>query len=171
MAGMRRSMAALSTAVFLATAPGVVVGVVPWLLSGWRATDVWLPVRGLGVVFVAVGVAVIVATFTRFVGEGSGTPAPVAPTDTLVVGGLYRHVRNPMYLAVVATILGQSLWLGRPVLVVYAVAVWAVVAAFVHWYEEPSLARRYGALYDRYRRAVPAWRPRLHAWRGLDQLR
>ena len=64
--------------------------------------------------------------------EGRGTPAPIAPTDTLVVGGLYRHVRNPMYVAVGTIIVGQALLLGRPVLLVYAAAFWAVVAAFVH---------------------------------------
>jgi protein-S-isoprenylcysteine O-methyltransferase Ste14 len=73
-----------------------------------------------------------------------------------------------MYLAVVALIAGQALVLGRPVLLVYAAAVWAVVAAFVHWYEEPVLGRRFGARYDDYRRGVPAWRPRLRPWRPQD---
>src|SRR6266540_351001 len=93
-----------------------------------------------------------------------GTPAPVAPTETLVVGGLYRYVRNPMYVAVVAAVLGQALLLGRAVLLAYAAAVWLCVAAFVRWYEEPVLAARYGARYEAYRRAVPAWRPRLRPW-------
>jgi protein-S-isoprenylcysteine O-methyltransferase Ste14 len=122
------------------------------------------PLRWLGVVLVVAGAAVLVVAFARFVTEGSGTPAPVAPTESLVVGGLYRHVRNPMYLAVVAVIVGQALTLGRPVLLAYAGAVWVVVAAFVRWYEEPTLARTFGPAYEEYRRAVPGWRPRLRAW-------
>jgi protein-S-isoprenylcysteine O-methyltransferase Ste14 len=83
-----------------------------------------------------------------------------------VVGGLYRHVRNPMYVAVTAAIAGQALLLGRPALLIYAALFWTIVAAFVRVYEEPVLAARYGEEYDAYRRAVPAWRPRLRPWVG-----
>jgi protein-S-isoprenylcysteine O-methyltransferase Ste14 len=96
----------------------------------------------------------------RFVVEGLGTPAPVAPTEHLVVGGLYRYVRNPMYLAVAATIVGQALLLGQLVLLLYAAVFLAVVAAFVRWYEEPTLSRQFGSEYDEYRRRVPGWLPR-----------
>ena len=106
----------------------------------------------------------LVQAFARFVAEGHGTPAPVAPTERLVIGGLYRYVRNPMYVAVVAAVLGQALLLGRPVLLAYAAAVWLCTAAFARWYEEPVLAARYGAQYEAYRRAVRAWLPRLHPW-------
>lgn len=102
--------------------------------------------------------------FLRFVMEGVGTPAPVAPTERLVVGGLYRYVRNPMYLAVAATIVGQSLLLGQPWLLVYAAAFGLVVVAFVHWYEEPTLRRQFGEHYEAYRRAVPGWWPRSRPW-------
>jgi hypothetical protein len=78
-----------------------------------------------------------------------------------VVRGLYRYVRNPMYLAVLAVIVGQALLLGRPVLLSYAAIVAAAFVAFVYGYEQPTLARRYGAEYEAYRRAVPAWWPRL----------
>ena len=163
---MRKAQATLGTAAFLAAAPGVVAGLVPWVLTGWRQGDsLWPPLRVAGAALVGVGAAVLLLAFTRFVVEGLGTPAPSAPTERLVVGGLYRYVRNPMYLAVVAVIAGQALVLGRPVLLAYAAAVWAVVGAFVHWYEEPVLDRRFGARYGDYRRGVPAWRPRLRPWR------
>jgi len=103
--------------------------------------------------------------FARFVAEGVGTPAPVAPTRELVVGGLYRYVRNPVYLAVLAAIAGQALVLGRLVLVPYAAVVAAAFVAFVHWYEEPTLARQFGDRYQVYRAAVPGWWPRRHPWR------
>ena len=103
------------------------------------------------------------AAFWRFVVEGPGTPAPVAPTERLVVGGLYRYVRNPMYLAVAATVVGQALLLGRPILLLYAVVFIVAVTAFVHWYEEPTLRRQFGEQYEVYQRAVPAWWPRRRA--------
>ena len=109
----------------------------------------------------AAGVVVLVQAFARFVREGHGTPAPVAPTETLVVGGLYRYVRNPMYLAVLATIVGQALLFGQPILLGYAFVVWIAFASFVRFYEEPHLTRRFGESYRAYRAAVPAWVPRV----------
>ena len=114
-----------------------------------------------GAVLTAAGVVVLVQAFARFVREGLGTPAPVAPTETLVVGGLYRYVRNPMYLAVLATIVGQALLLGQPILLGYAFVVWIAFASFVRFYEEPHLTRRFGESYRAYRAAVPAWVPRV----------
>jgi protein-S-isoprenylcysteine O-methyltransferase Ste14 len=157
----------LGSLLFLVVAPGVVAGLVPWLLTGWDANDTWLGARALGFALVVAGIACLLASFARFVLEGLGTPAPVAPPEHLVVGGLYRHVRNPMYLAVAATVVGQGLLLGRPILFAYAAAFAATVVAFVHWYEEPTLTRQFGAEYEAYRRAVPGWWPRLRPWRGL----
>jgi protein-S-isoprenylcysteine O-methyltransferase Ste14 len=142
-------------------------GVIPWLLTGWDAHDppgLWAQIVGGGLV-VAGGVALLEA-FVRFVLEGIGTPAPVAPTERLVVGGLYRYVRNPMYIAVEDMIVGQALLLWRAVLLVYAVLFGLAVWAFVHWYEEPTLARQFGDRYESYRRAVPGWWPRRTPWDG-----
>jgi protein-S-isoprenylcysteine O-methyltransferase Ste14 len=104
----------------------------------------------------------------RFVIEGAGTPAPVAPTEQLVVGGIYRYVRNPMYLAVVSAIVGQALMLGQLVLLPYAAAVAVATGSFARWYEEPALRRRFGAAYEAYRQAVPAWWPRRRPWDGAS---
>jgi protein-S-isoprenylcysteine O-methyltransferase Ste14 len=164
---MRRPSAAAGSALFFAVAPGVVAGVMPWALTGWETeSEWWLPLGVLGAVLIVAGGAVLVNAFARFVREGLGTPAPVAPTEHLVVGGLYRYVRNVMYIAVTTTILGQALLLGQVVLLVYAAVVWAGMAAFVLVYEEPTLASRYGEQYEEYRRAVPAWWPRLSARRS-----
>jgi protein-S-isoprenylcysteine O-methyltransferase Ste14 len=158
--------AALGSALFLLVAPGVMAGVVPWLLTGWDSREPPLVVVVLGAALIVVGAGVLLHAFARFVVEGRGTPAPIAPTERLVVGGLYRHVRNPMYLAVGATIVGQALVLGRWWLVAYAAAFMALVAAFVRVYEEPTLSERYGEEYAAYRRAVPGWWPRLRPWPG-----
>src|SRR5215210_2051081 len=99
-----KTRAALGSVLFLAVAPGVAAGLVPWLLTGWDAAgDVARPFVAAGAVLVAAGAAVLLHAFGRFVVEGLGTPAPVAPTEHLVVAGFYRYVRNPMYLAVTAT--------------------------------------------------------------------
>jgi protein-S-isoprenylcysteine O-methyltransferase Ste14 len=153
--------------VFLALAPGVVAGLVHWWLTRWQVEEpflYWLPLRVAGVFLLAAGVVVLLRAFARFVVEGLGTAAPVAPTERLVIGGLYRHVRNPMYLAFAATIVGQALILGQPILLPYAAAFAIAVAAFVRCYEEPTLRRQFGEQYEAYRRAVPAWWPRREAW-------
>jgi protein-S-isoprenylcysteine O-methyltransferase Ste14 len=165
---MRRSTAAVGSALFFLLAPGVVVGLVPWALTGgWQVREplpYWAPARMLGGVVLLAGVIVLVQAFVRFVVEGLGTPAPVAAPERLVVGGAFRYVRNPMYVAVLAAIVGQALLLGRLGLLVYAGGSWLVFAAFVRFYEEPALARRFGADYEAYRRGVPAWWPRLRPW-------
>lgn len=161
---MNRIRAAAGSVVFLAVAPGVVAGLVPWLISGWSARTWWVPVRVLGAVMIAAGVLVLLHAFARFVIDGIGTPAPIAPTERLVVRGPYRYVRNPMYLAVISVIIGQALMLGRFALMIYATAVGAVFVAFVYLYEQPTLARRFGEQYQAYRDAVPAWRPRRRPW-------
>ena len=144
---------------FLLVAPGLVAGVGPWLVTRWHMHGA-LALRIVGAVLIAAGALVLLHAFVRFVVEGFGTPAPVAETERLVVGGLYRYVRNPMYIAVGATIVGQALFFGRPILLAYAAVFWAITAAFVRWYEEPHLMRLYGAEYEAYRRSVPAWFPR-----------
>jgi protein-S-isoprenylcysteine O-methyltransferase Ste14 len=151
--------------VFLVLVPGTVAGLIPWLLTGWEARDPWPPLRVVGIALIVAGVGVLLHAFLRFVVEGVGTPAPVAPTQQLVVGGLYRYVRNPMYLAVAATIVGQALVLGQLVLLVYAAVFGVAVFAFVRWYEEPTLRRQFGDQYEEYQRAVPGWWPRLRPWR------
>lgn len=164
---MRKSRAAIGSLAFFVLAPGVVVGLIPWWMTGWRMgtpLPYWAPLRVLGGLLLVAGLVVLVHAFVRFVTEGRGTPAPVAPTSRLVVGGFYRYVRNPMYVAIIAAIVGQGLLLGSLWLLVYAGLAWAIPAAFVKWYEEPTLARQFGAEYDTYRRHVPAWLPRLHPW-------
>jgi protein-S-isoprenylcysteine O-methyltransferase Ste14 len=164
---VREARAASGSVVFLAVAPGVVAGLVPWLLTSWEVEEPlphWLPLRVVGAALLLAGLVVLLDAFARFVREGLGTPAPVAPTERLVVGGLYRYVRNPMYLAVGSIIVGQAVLLGQLVLLLYAALFGLAVWAFVRWYEEPTLMRQFGAEYEEYRRAVPGWWPRRTPW-------
>lgn len=157
---VRRVRAAAGSVLFLGLAPGVVAGLVPWLLTGWRSAGPPGSIEALGWVALLAGAAVLLDAFRRFVVEGIGTPAPIAPTEKLVIGGLYRYVRNPMYLAVAAVILGQAAVLGRWLLLGYAIVFGATVWLFVHWYEEPMLHQQFGGEYEQYLRTVPGWWPR-----------
>jgi protein-S-isoprenylcysteine O-methyltransferase Ste14 len=160
---VRTVRAVVGSLVFLVVAPGIAAGVIPWLLTRWRVREplaYWLPLRVIGAILLAGGIVVLLEAFARFAFEGLGTPAPIAPTERLVVRGLYRHVRNPMYLAVTATIVGQALVLGRLILLPYALVFVVAAVSFVHWYEEPRLRRQFGDEYEAYRDAVPGWWPR-----------
>jgi len=161
-----RARAVAGSLLFLVVAPGVVAGLIPYLLTGWeRDGDVGALATVAGWLLVAGGLAALLPSFARFALQGLGTPAPVAPTEHLVVTGLYRHVRNPMYLAVGSLIVGQALILGRSGLLLYAALFAATVFAFVRGYEEPALTEQFGAEYEAYRRAVPGWWPRLRPYR------
>ena len=158
--GRKRARAALGSVAFLVLAPGVMAGLIPYLLTGYEPQDPSLLARIAGATLIAAGATALLGSFARFALQGLGTPAPTNPTERLVITGLYRYVRNPMYLAVASTILGQWLLLGRPVLLAYALTFGAIVFAFVRGYEEPTLRARYGEEYERYRAEVPGWWPR-----------
>ena len=164
----RRVFAVLGSAVFLVMAPGTVAGLVPWWISGWRVQAPLLGVPAIriaGVALIGAGLPVLLDAFRRFALEGLGTPAPVFPTRHLVVRGFYRYVRNPMYVALVALIVGQGLVLGSAPLLGYAALLWLAFHGFVLLYEEPTLRATFGAEYDAFCADVPRWVPRLHPWR------
>ena len=163
---LRQVFAVLGTALFL-LAPGFVAGLVPWWISRWRVGAPFLgfqPIRVLGILLIGLGVPVLLDSFARFAVQGVGTPAPVFPTLHLVVKGLYRHVRNPMYLAVVSVILGQGLILGNVRVLEYAALVWLGFHLFVLVYEEPTLRKSFGVEYEAFCANVPRWLPRLKPW-------
>lgn len=163
---MRRSTAALGSAAFFVVAPGTVVGLIPWLITHWELSQpgpYWVVAQVIGVVLIIGGLVPPVSAFVEFVRAG-GTPMPIAPTRRLVVSGFNRYVRNPMYAGLVLVVIGQALLFASIGLLIYAAVAWVVPAAFVRCYEEPTLARQFGAEYEAYRRAVPAWWPRLRPW-------
>lgn len=165
---MARIKPVLGTILFFVVAPGTVAGLLPWWISSGLRLEA--PLLGLeftryaGAALACAGLAALVESFARFALVGEGTPAPVAPTRRLVVSGLYRHVRNPMYVAVVSIVTGQALLLGNDRLLVYASLVWLAFHAFVVFYEEPALERLFGEGFRTYRRSVPRWLPRLTPW-------
>ena len=126
----------------------------------------FLMIQLVGVLLLVTGILILLEAFARFALQGIGTPAPVLPTQHLVATGLYRYVRNPMYVAVVAAILGQSMILGNLNLALYAAIVWLVSHLFVMVYEEPALQKRFGDAYREFCANVPRWMPRLRPWEG-----
>jgi protein-S-isoprenylcysteine O-methyltransferase Ste14 len=166
---IRKVLAIVGSAVFLVIAPGFVAGLAPWWISRWRleAPLFGMPLfRFAGGMLIALGVIGLLDSFARFAVQGVGTPAPVFPTRHLVVTGLYRYVRNPMYLAGVSTILGQGLILGNVTLLEYGGLVWLLSHLFVLLYEEPTLRASFGSEYKLFCSEVPRWIPRFTPWRG-----
>jgi len=164
-----RLRAVLGSVLFLILAPGTVAGLVPWWISKWKVQPVspaFLIIQLLGLLILAVSILILIEAFARFALQGIGTPAPVLPTRHLVVSGFYRYVRNPMYVAVVGAILGQSMILGNLMLLLYAGLGWLVSHLFVVIYEEPTLRRTFGDEYDAFCANVPRWIPRLRPWMG-----
>ena len=166
---MRRPVAIISSFIFLLLAPGIVAGLVPWWISGWEIRGPLLGISAfhlLGVALIVAGVPMLLDSFARFAVQGLGTPAPVLPTKHLVVSGLYRYVRNPMYVGVVATVLGQGLLFGNVRLLSYGILLWVTFHLFVLGYEEPKLRKTFGEEYVMFCAAVPRWIPRVSPWSG-----
>jgi protein-S-isoprenylcysteine O-methyltransferase Ste14 len=162
----------LGSVVFLVVAPGTIAGYVPWLYSHWRVQATFagfILVRALGVCLLALGFALLMETFARFALQGVGTPAPILPTQHLVVTGSYRFVRNPMYVAVLSLILGQGLFFADWRVLVYGLAVGLAFSLFVLAYEQPALRKQFPADYAEYCAHVPAWIPRLTPWKGTQR--
>jgi protein-S-isoprenylcysteine O-methyltransferase Ste14 len=164
---VRKTLAIFSSAIFLVLAPGFVAGMVPWWISHWRVEHAFpgLPwFRIAGGLLLALGATGLLDSFGRFAIQGIGTPAPIFPTRNLVVTGLYRWVRNPMYIAVVSTILGQGLIFGSVALLEYGALIWLLFHVFVLFYEEPTLRASFGSQYTAFCVEVPRWIPRLAPW-------
>jgi protein-S-isoprenylcysteine O-methyltransferase Ste14 len=166
---VQRAIAVLGSAVFFVVAPCTLAGFVPWSITDWQLRPPFFGLaltRGIGAIMILAGVPAIIDAFARFALQGLGTPAPIAPPRILVVTGLYRYVRNPIYVAVVAIILGQALLMGDWRLIVYGALLWLFFHVWVVAIEEPSLEQTFGSEYEAFRTAVPRWIPRMTAWRS-----
>jgi steroid 5-alpha reductase family enzyme len=142
--------------------PGLFAGYLPWRYFGLNRAVIALsdPIAVLGVVVIAVGVVLLAACIVEFARSGKGTLSPVDPPRRLVVGGLYRYVRNPMYLSVTTIVLGEVLVTRSQALALYWVIWFGCVNLFVMGYEEPTLRQQFGDSYDQYTCRVPRWIPR-----------
>ena len=153
---------ALKNLLFTVLVPGTVAVYVPLWIAGDRLAGAPRPgvLAGVGWLLLVVGAGIYGWCLWDFATFGRGTPAPIDAPRHLVVRGLYRWVRNPMYVGVLSVVLGWAALLGAPSLVVYAIAVASLFQLFVVLYEEPALRRLFGKEYERYRAEVPRWLPR-----------
>lgn len=166
---MRRAFAILGSAIFLVIAPGSLAGYVPWWISRWHVGAPLLGIssfRVAGVALIAAGLPVLLDSFARFAIIGLGTPAPIFPPLHLVVSGLFRYVRNPMYVAVASLIFGQGLLFGSVPVLEFGAGVCVGFHLFVLLYEEPTLRQSFAREYEEYCANVRRWIPRLRPWRG-----
>src|SRR5579863_5218748 len=166
---MSKAFAVLGSALFLVVAPFTLARPVPWWVTQWECRPAFFGVdltRIIGGILIIAGAPGIVDSFARFALEGLGTPAPIAPPEKLVVTGLYRYVRNPIYIAVVAVILGQAFLFGDWDLLWYGALLWLFFHVWVVMIEEPTLKQTFGTEYESFRSNVPRWIPRLTPWRA-----
>lgn len=156
---------AVRSIVWAALLPGLFAGYLPWRFFGLANVQLSArnPFQLLGLLCIGLGVALLLACIWEFARSGRGTLAPVDPPRQLVVRGLYRYVRNPMYLSVTTIVLGELLLTHSRGLLIYWAIWFAAVNLLVIGYEEPTLRRQFGSAYERYtqtvRRWVPSFRP------------
>jgi protein-S-isoprenylcysteine O-methyltransferase Ste14 len=154
-------MTALKTILFMLLVPGLLLGAMPiWLVQTDTALFSFSVFRWLAVPFWVAGTAVMLWCAWAFTVRGRGTPSPTDPPRELVVSGLYRYVRNPIYLGVLAVFLGYVLWHPSRAILLCPVLVAISSHLFVIFYEEPHLRKTFGAAYEEYYKFVPRWIPR-----------
>jgi protein-S-isoprenylcysteine O-methyltransferase Ste14 len=155
---------ALRAILWAVVLPGFFAFYVPWRYFGFAevSLDIRRPPHVVGLVIFMLGTVLLAACIVEFARSGRGTLSPLDPPRHLVARGLYRFVRNPMYLSVTLIVLGEVLLTRSVALFVYWVVWFACVNAFVMGYEEPALRRQFGRSYEEYRTAVGRWIPR---WR------
>ena len=150
---------------FTFVVPGTVGGYLPWVIARESGASLAAspPWRLLGAIGLGMGLAIYGWCVADFALAGRGTPLPLDPPRELVVRGLYRFARNPMYVGVLAVIAGQAALFGSIPLALYAIVVFAIFHLFVIGYEERALRRDFGGAYERYCAEVPRWLPRLRS--------
>jgi protein-S-isoprenylcysteine O-methyltransferase Ste14 len=143
--------------------PGVVAGYLPWRFFGLRSVviDLRSPLHWAALLLIFAGVALLTVCIFEFARTGRGTLGPLDPPRVLVVRGLYRYVRNPMYLSVTLIVWGEVFLTRSSGLLLFWLAWFVAANLFVRGYEEPALRRKFGSDYDRYVATVPRWWPGL----------
>ena len=150
--------------------PGMVAGYIPWRFFGigGATIDLTSPAHAFGLACITAGASMLAWCIFEFARRGRGTLSVFDPTRRLVVRGLYRYVRNPMYLSVTMIVLGEAVVAGSKPLVIYWAVFFAAANVFVITYEEPDLRRKFGASYDQYTRRVGRWIPSLNEHDGAS---
>ena len=145
--------------------PGIMLVYLPLWITHFHVPageTVWQKMSAA--VLILVGLTPLLESIERFVLIGRGTLLPTVPTEHLVVSGLYRYVRNPMYVGVLISLAGEALLFWSRGVLLEGCAGLIAVHCFVLLYEEPTLTRKFPGEYPLYKRHVPRWLPRLTPW-------
>lgn len=157
-----KKMTTLKTTLFMLLVPGLLLGVMPaWLMATDTALFSFGLFRWLAVPLWLIGAAVMLCCARDFTVKGRGTPAPIDPPREMVVTGLYRYVRNPMYVGAITILFGHVVWFPSLWLAAYMGFMYLAFHLFILLYEEPALRKKFGAAYEAYCRSVPRWIPRI----------
>ncbi|NSL88802.1 isoprenylcysteine carboxylmethyltransferase family protein [Chitinophaga sp. Mgbs1] len=152
---------ALRNLLFTMLQPGMVAGVIPWLLAKQHFRHAFASFGGFrqyaGAVIWLTGLAILLHCITRFALDGMGTLSPADPTRKLVISGLYRYSRNPMYVGVMLLLTGEALFCNAAILWQYSMLLLIIFHLFIIFYEEPRLRRDFGETYVRYSQQVRRW--------------
>jgi protein-S-isoprenylcysteine O-methyltransferase Ste14 len=168
MATLRRSVT-VSILFTVFGGPGIAVVYVPLWITHFRipaCEPIWQML--LAAALIVAGLTPALESVCRFIREGRGTLMPTVPTERLVVSGLYRYVRNPMYVGVLTALAGEAVLFRSAGVATEAVLVSVGFNLFLHFYEEPMLGGLYPEEYPRYKQNVPRWLPRLTPWKASE---
>lgn len=141
--------------------PGTATLLIPYFLLTRSHIVEWLGISAFALLPIlsgGAGFVVLLHCIWEFAVRGKGTLAPIDPPQVLVVQGLYRYTRNPMYIAVIVILLSEALLFESVSMILYAALVLVCFHLFVILYEEPHLRSRFGESYEEYSRTIPRWR-------------
>ena len=159
-------MLSLKSAVATIVVPGAACVLIPYYILISAQISLTPPLgilQVMAILIAGLGLYMVVWVSTVFVRQGKGTPIPIDPPTRFVITGLYRYVRNPMYVGALLIVLAEAVYFGSPWLVLYAVGLWAALHTALVVFEEPQLKKRFGADYEQYLKAVPRWIPKMRS--------
>lgn len=141
--------------------PGLVAGLAPY----WILKSAGIPIftvhdrlqHYLAIILFLCGFIIMLLCILRFALEGRGTLSPADPTKKLVISGLYKYSRNPMYVGVMLMLIGESVYYNFSGLWVYTLCIFIAFYLFILFFEEPRLRRDFGDEYRQYCQRVRRW--------------
>jgi protein-S-isoprenylcysteine O-methyltransferase Ste14 len=146
---------------FTVLQPGMVAGLIPYLMLGSPSAESFKnnlsPFQYIAIFIFAAGVAILLYCISMFALKGKGTLSPADPTKKLVVAGLYKFSRNPMYIGVMLILIGEAIFFSSVMLWIYTAIVFTAFNLFIVLHEEPRLERDFGIEYLQYLKAVRRW--------------
>ncbi len=149
--------------IFTILQPGIVAGLIPYLILGDKVNDIFVQqlfspeLHNSGIIIFLIGLVIMLTCIINFAVKGKGTLSPADPTKKLVISGLYRFSRNPMYVGVTLILIGEAIFFQSVQLLIYSLLVFLAFNIFTILVEEPRLKKDFGEEYNRYCKKVSRW--------------